>query len=171
LFTDEAIYLQIRLRAAASPNENDLKFVGQWFEGETMGNLPLNGLDSEVWETSSASELVALKPRQADDPLAGFFLKRVFVWWHYCIGRRVQKPVDVEANYFEYNDRRVLKVADCVGSIISSVFLTVSVVVLYFVTSMPARLGILVAFTVLFSLVMTLVTNARKAEVFAGTAA
>lgn len=115
-----------------------------------MGAFPLLGQDSEIWRTSQTSELVALKPREADDPLAAFFLKKAFIWWHHYIGRRLKKPIDIEANYFEYNDRRVLKVADCVGSIISSMLLVVSILVLYFVTSMVARLGIVVAFTVIF---------------------
>lgn len=136
-----------------------------------MGDFPLIGLDSDVWEKTSSSELVALKLRKEDDPLASFFLRKGIIWWHRCLGRRIKNPTDVEANYFEYNDERVLKIADCVGSIISSTLMILSIVVLYSVTSMPARLGIAVTFTVLFSLSLTLVTNARKAEVFAGTAA
>jgi hypothetical protein len=140
----------MQLRGAASPNKSDLKFIKRWFGDKSMGAFPLLGQDSEIWRTSQTSELVALKPREADDPLAAFFLKKAFIWWHHYIGRRLKKPIDIEANYFEYNDRRVLKVADCVGSIISSMLLVVSILVLYFVTSMVARLGIVVAFTVIF---------------------
>ncbi|PMD53448.1 uncharacterized protein K444DRAFT_668062 [Hyaloscypha bicolor E] len=168
---NETLLLQKQLRTGASPNSSDLAFVRRWFIDEKMGDDPLIGQDRELWETSSRSDLITLKPRRSDDPLAAFFLKRVFIWWHHCLGHRVKKPADEEANYFEYRDKNVLRVADCLSSIISSMLLVVSILVLYFVNSMLARLGIVAAFTMLFSLTLTLVTNARKAEVFAGTAA
>lgn len=46
-----------------------------------------------------------------------------------------------------------------------------SIIVLYFVKSMPTRLGLVAAFTALFSIALAIVTQARRTEVFAATAA
>jgi hypothetical protein len=72
---------------------------------------------------------------------------------------------------FEYEDRHVLQFANVLGSIISSALLVGSIMALYFVDNMIVRLGIVAAFTQVFSLVLILATNARKIEVFAATAA
>lgn len=136
-----------------------------------MGDFPLIGQDSTLWEDSSPAKLIALRARRAEDPLGTLFLSRVFLWWHNCIGHRIKKPVDQEARYFEYEDKHVLRVANVIGSIISSALLVGSVMALYFVDNMIVRLGIVAAFTQVFSLVLILATSARKIEVFAATAA
>jgi hypothetical protein len=136
-----------------------------------MGDFPLIGQDSTLWEDSQTSELIALRARRAEDPLGTLFLSRVFLWWHNCIGHRIKKPADEEARYFEYEDEHVLRVANVIGSIISSALLVGSIMALYFVDNMIVRLGIVAAFTQVFSLVLILATSARKIEVFAATAA
>lgn len=136
-----------------------------------MGDFPLMGKDSTLWETSGPSNLIAIRARRAEDPLGTLFLSKIFLWWHNCIGHRIKKPVDEEARYFEYEDRHVLQFANVLGSVISSALLVGSIMALYFVDNMIARLGIVAAFTQVFSLVLILATNARKIEVFAATAA
>jgi hypothetical protein len=44
-------------------------------------------------------------------------------------------------------------------------------VILYFINSMLVRLGVIVAFTILFAAALTLVTQAKRVEVFAATSA
>lgn len=136
-----------------------------------MGNFPLKGQDSTLWKTSAPSDLIAIQPRKADDPLGTWFLSKVFLWWHDLIGHRIKRPVDDEAGYFEYEDKHVLRAANVLGSVVSSGLLVGSIMALYFVNNMLVRLGIVAAFTQVFSLVLILATNARKVEVFAATAA
>jgi hypothetical protein len=45
------------------------------------------------------------------------------------------------------------------------------VVILYEISSMRARLGIMAGFTVVFSLCMAGLTNAKRSDIFAATAA
>lgn len=83
------------------------------------------------------------------------------------------EPTDEEAQdqYFSYSDKKILRAANVVGSVISSALLVGSIVALYFVKDMLVRLGVIAVFTQAFSLVLVLVTRARKVEVFAATAA
>lgn len=154
-----------------SPNKCDIEFLRRWFKDEKMGDFPLRGDDSEVWETSKASGLVALKARKAEDPLSTFFLRRAYLWWHDCIGRRFKRSRTEELEYFHYRDRNILRVANFLSAIISTGLFMAAILTLYFVDHPLARLGIIAGFTTVFSLVLVLATTARKIEVFAATAA
>jgi hypothetical protein len=158
---DEAVLKQTKLQRCESPNPYDLKFLQRWFKDKAMGDYPLVGLDSKVWETSS-QDLLVTKACKGADPLATVFLGRAISWWHQCVGRRIKKPLDEESQYFEYKDKNMLRAANVIGSIISSLLLVGSIVALYFVNDMLVRLGIVAIFTQLFSLTLILVTSARK---------
>lgn len=167
--TDEAVLKQTELHKCDSPNPLDLRFLQRWFKDKSMGDYPLIGPDSDVWG-SPARSLVAVKARKGDDPFAAMFLDHAIRWWHLCVGRRFKKPVDEEAQYFEYKDTHMLRAANILVSVITSLFLVGSIVALYFVKNMLVRLGVVAIFTQMFSLTLILVTSARKVEVFAATA-
>jgi hypothetical protein len=168
---NEAVLRHKEMMEQDSPNKCDVEFLRRWFKDKNMGDYPLVGEDSDLWEASSPSDLVALRARKAEDPLSTFFLRRVYLWWHHCIGYRFKKPRSKEDRYFEYRDRNIRRVANILSSLISSALLIGAIMTLYFVKSAIVRLGIIAAFTTVFSLVLVLATNARKVEVFAGTAA
>jgi hypothetical protein len=46
-----------------------------------------------------------------------------------------------------------------------------SIIILYFISSMAARLAIVTLFTALFALSLALVTGAKRVEIFAATSA
>jgi hypothetical protein len=56
-------------------------------------------------------------------------------------------------------------------AVLSSLLLMLSVVVLYFVGAPGARLGIIGAFTVIFSLGLALFSGVNRNEIFGATAA
>jgi hypothetical protein len=53
----------------------------------------------------------------------------------------------------------------------AAVLLIGSIISFYFVESPPAKLGMIGGFTAAFALCVALTTNARRAEIFAATAA
>lgn len=55
--------------------------------------------------------------------------------------------------------------------IIAAILLTCPIVVLYFVTNPNARLGLVIAFILLFALGLSLSTSANRDSIFAATAA
>lgn len=55
--------------------------------------------------------------------------------------------------------------------LISALFPSISVIVLYFIKSLAVRLWVVLGFSMLFSLVLAVFTNARPIEIFAATAA
>lgn len=167
---DEAVLKQSKLQRCDSPNPLDLQFLQRWFKDKDMGDYPLIGADSNLWNNSSESDLIAIRARKGDDPFATLFLDKVIRWWHGGVGHHFKKPLDVESQYFEYKDKNMLRAANVLISLISTAFLLGSILALYFVSNMLIRLGIIAVLTQLFSLTLVLVTNARKVEVFAATA-
>jgi len=57
-----------------------------------------------------------------------------------------------------------------ITTLISSMLPITSVIILYFVDNIRARLGIVAAFLAVFSLTLALVTEAKRVEIFAATA-
>jgi len=70
-----------------------------------------------------------------------------------------------------YDDHRVEIATNLIGTVFSSLAPLVSIVVLSFVKSSPARLGLVCAFTLLFSICLAVATKSRRVEIFAATAA
>jgi len=69
------------------------------------------------------------------------------------------------------DDSSIYRVTSWLTSIIASLIPIASIVVLYSVGSMKARLGIIAAFNLLISTCLSTFTNAKRSEVFAVTAA
>jgi hypothetical protein len=62
-------------------------------------------------------------------------------------------------------------IVEFLGTVLASVAPMSSIVALYFIQDMTLRLGIVCGFTVAFAAIIKLATRARRAEVFAITAA
>jgi len=80
-------------------------------------------------------------------------------------------PEDPPTEICQYSEKKLLDFLDMIVTVVASLLPISSIVVLYFVSSIVARLGILVAFTAIFSLCLTLVTQAKRVEIFAATSA
>lgn len=70
-----------------------------------------------------------------------------------------------------YNNKKVLRVANIISTVISSALPIASIVALHFITRVVIQLVVVAIFTMSFSLILTLMTNARRVENFAATAA
>jgi hypothetical protein len=82
-----------------------------------------------------------------------------------------EESFDLESNVFLYRDSHFYYIANIVGTLIASLIPIGSIVILYFVTYMPIRLATLSLFTAIFSVALSLVTSAKRVEIFAATAA
>lgn len=71
----------------------------------------------------------------------------------------------------EYSDSRLMAVSNSIGAIFSSLLPTLVILVLYFVKSMLLRIGLMILFTAIFSIALSVFTEAKKVEIFSATAA
>jgi len=79
--------------------------------------------------------------------------------------------IDLESNIFLYRDSHIYRIGTVLGTLLSSLIPIAAIVVLSFVKDMTARLGIVSAFTGIFSVSLSLVTEGKRVEIFAATAA
>jgi hypothetical protein len=138
-----------------------------------MGNLPITSDDREAWSTETEHDLVSVKDTMDADSFTVWVSEWLVPSFHWVIGKHFKESVswDPTSGISWYSDTHVKVVLDVLGTVISSLFPVVSIVALYFVNAMPARLGIVAAFTAVFSLCLALMTRARRVEVFAATTA
>ncbi|KAG4435317.1 hypothetical protein IFR05_009206 [Cadophora sp. M221] len=78
---------------------------------------------------------------------------------------------DIESDIFLYRDSHIYRIATILGTLLSSLIPIAAIIVLSFVKNMTARLGIVSAFTAVFSVSLSLVTEGKRVEIFAATAA
>jgi hypothetical protein len=74
-------------------------------------------------------------------------------------------------NTVHYADSKVTSIAALFGTVIASLLPILAIVVLYVVTDMPKRLGLLAVFTASFSTSLWFLTEGRPIEIFSATAA
>jgi hypothetical protein len=81
------------------------------------------------------------------------------------------KDSHVDDSIALFSMKKVNRAVAILSMVIAAVLLIVSIVTLYVVTNNNVRLGLICGFTILFALSIHLLTNARRAELFASTAA
>lgn len=147
-----------------APSDRTLKAFKKWF---TLTSIPvLWGRDLHLFDDEQ--DLVALAP--VDTDRLNVFLQTHFGWF---FRRKEDKDSESGGDLFYYSPRRI-QTAGAVISIISSAVLLVGAIVCLLLTvdrSIHMRVGIIVLFTCLFALIVGLLTNARRAEIFGSTAA
>ena len=162
---DEAMLLESRILALEAPSPRTMYAFKRWFKSQCVPVLW--GRDQNLFDDER--DLVALAP--TDNDRLNIFLKTYFGW--FFRERDHDQPNGGSGELFYYSESRI-QTAGAIISIICSAVLLVGAIVclLGFVRqSIHVRIGIIVIFTCLFALVVGLMTNARRAEIFGATAA
>jgi hypothetical protein len=163
-------------RCYRKPRHYDLDLMRSCMKDASMPEWYLLGLDSTIWEDETlAHDLVSLNPNDpdADDKLTQWILSYLVEPFHQLIGRHFMKTSSVHgsAHLMEYSDKAIFKFSSVAATVISSVFPVVGVIILFFVKNLLARIGIIAGLTAIFSFCLAIMTEARKVEIFAATAA
>ncbi|KAF2195699.1 hypothetical protein K469DRAFT_649806 [Zopfia rhizophila CBS 207.26] len=170
---NDALLKQAAISRLESPTRHDLEFLRSWFQRPTMGSFPLLGLDRAAWDAENEGDLVALNARQAPDLFTRWFADKVIPKYHDIVGEKIKRPVSEEfgTGIFKYEESTLATIARLATTVVASVLPLCSVVILYIVRDNVLRLGVILILSACFSLALTLMTNARKIEVFAATSA
>ncbi|KAI0154291.1 hypothetical protein GGR57DRAFT_466580 [Xylariaceae sp. FL1272] len=144
------------------PAHTTVERMRKWFLGEAENKQPqLWGRSQKRFE--DVSDLVALKVPANQDRLSLFILN-YFGGFFQADGHHSDSDIVPEQS--------VAKVVAILCSMFSAIVLFGSIISLYFVYNMPyALLGLVGAWTILFALCIGVLTNARRDQVFAATAA
>jgi hypothetical protein len=154
------------------PKDHDLDILRTVLTEKTFPDYLL-GKDSTIWEDKSLShDLLTLNSTGSDDAFTEWIARHVVKPFHDLVGRHIKKPSDeFEGTLTDYSDKVITRVASLTATVISSVFPIVGVIILYFVTDLLAKIGLIAGLTAAFSLSLALVTDARRGEIWAATAA
>lgn len=144
-----------------------------WRAGTQMGNLPITSDDKHSWEQEYEYDLVALDPQSPSDPFSLWTREKLIPHYHWYFGRKLKKSVPwaPDSGVAEYAESGIQLAVNVISTVVSCLCPVLSIVVLYYVQSMNARLGIVAAFTAIFSSSLALLTGAKRVEIFAATSA
>jgi hypothetical protein len=165
--TDEALVLRSQVAVLPKPRERPLSAFRHYLRGSAFLDdegdpIPLiHGRAREFLEQKS--DLVTLTTQTEGDYLSRFLQDH----WHF---RKRKSPDPLDCTTIHKNSHVVRTVA-ALDMILAAMLLIGAIVNLYLVPNPKAKLGLVAMYTMLFASSMALCTNARRAEVFAATAA
>ncbi|KAF2468337.1 uncharacterized protein BDR25DRAFT_335447 [Lindgomyces ingoldianus] len=172
---NHALLQQSMILNLSSPGKWDLHNLQDYLQAPEMGPLALEGEDATIWGSvkdrkSHKPDLVALCPRRREDAFSSWVAESAIVNLFRCGCARFMKPSRIHG-VVGYEDSTIYRITYWITSILASLIPIASIVILYCVYSMRARLGIIAAFNLLVAVCLMGLANAKRAEVFAITAA
>ena len=190
LFEDDAVLKEAALAKLERPRQYDLDFLRSWFRRPGMGAFPLLGLDRDAWDAKTESDLIAINPRATPDIFSKWFTESFIPRYHQVFGEKFRvcvrrKPVtrdeanveqkelpgNIGTGIYHYKESSLESCLGILATVMASLLPICSVVALYLIQSNGLRLGMIAIFSACFSLALAIMTNTRRIEVFAATAA
>ena len=158
----DALLRQSNVLKLEDPSSRSKDALTGWF----VHHRPLIGHSYDIIDSAIAeSDLVALHTPPDQDRLTIFLQNYA---GYYFSGKKSDQHWE-GINYFP--DKTVHLVVSVVGIFITATLLIGAIVALYFAANEGLKLGLIALFTTIFAAGIGLLTNARKAEVYAATAA
>ena len=153
------------------PRKHDLEVLRQCITDVNTSDYLL-GKEQEAWtDPAKVSDLVAISPVERFDPLTQWLADTFLAVYHRLLGHKHKTASDPDAELYTYDDDHIRFPIAALSTALASALPVVAIVVLYFVTSMGWRLGIVAFFTRTFSLALSIITQATRTENFGATAA
>ncbi|KAL8652115.1 MAG: hypothetical protein Q9226_004399 [Calogaya cf. arnoldii] len=159
---DEALVLESRVLTLSAPTPRSLALFKRWYLHHPLPVLW--GRDKDLFRNEQ--DLVALAPIETDR--LNIFLQKYLGWF-----LKEKRQSSTEEDLFYFPARRVHRAGAVISIFLSAVLLIGAIVCLVNIDPKDTilRVGMIVLFTCLFAAVVGLLTNARRAEIFASTAA
>jgi hypothetical protein len=168
---DAAVEQNTAILKANPPKPQDLRLLSACLQDPSLNDYLL-GEDNEIWHNEKyGKDLSVLYAAPEEDVLLKGLSTTLLSLYHRVCGHRFKKPVDEEAGLYEYSNSRIFRISSILATAISPLLLVLAIVVLWVVTNMAARLGIVAGFTAAFAIILRLVTEAKKTEIFMATSA
>ncbi|KAI1115612.1 hypothetical protein F5Y14DRAFT_117319 [Nemania sp. NC0429] len=152
----EALTLQSKVVHLQAPSQRVLGALKQMFGHD---GYPI--LDGQAREYLEADDLIALKS-PTSDPLSNYLRKARAV--------RAHNSTEGLPRIGRFEEQQITRWVNLATILVATVFLVGPILALYFAPNPPARLALLAIFTVGFAGSVSLITSARRAEIFLGTA-
>ncbi|KAI0467136.1 hypothetical protein F4859DRAFT_518350 [Xylaria cf. heliscus] len=156
----EAILLQSDMARLQTPSQRVLGAVKKMFNHGGFA-----ALEGQAREYLDAKDLIALKS-PTTDPLSNYLRRRTAT----ATEDKTGIPIEGVPRIGRFDEHRVIRWVNMITVMVATVLLIGPILVLYFVKSPPGRLVLIAVFTAGFAGSVAIITNARRAEIFFGTA-
>ncbi|PMD36443.1 hypothetical protein L207DRAFT_636434 [Hyaloscypha variabilis F] len=158
----DALIAQETILKMMKPHRRTVEAFQSWMEGEADGRgVPvITGLSAN--RLLDASDLIALHPPVDQDWLTRF-VRRYF--------RILFVEGKIEGSLAHFSETRISYAVAVLSILLAAILLVGSIVNLYLVQDNLKRLGLVGVYTAVFAASVGILSNARRAELFASTAA
>ncbi|KAI9807353.1 MAG: hypothetical protein M1833_000096 [Piccolia ochrophora] len=156
----KAVLLQQKMLDLQQPGRRATNTFLKWWQNKR----PLIGRQNELFV--DRADLITLKPATEEDRMSRFLRDHFGVF--------LRQAHDIPASWgpiHYFPEETISSIVTVISILLAAVLLIGAIASLYFVKAPNARLGMIAGFTSLFAASVGGLTNARKAEVFAATAA
>lgn len=180
---DKALVQQIKIVATEHPSMHDLRYIQNYLESSEMDEF-LTGKDANVWGSvdapdDRAPDLLSLLPRHNEDFFSRWMTgSAVEKLLRLSQGRRRASTTATASpstahrnNLVGVKDDIVLRCTFVFVTMLASGLPILAIVILYSVKSLTTRLGLIAVFNMLLSLSLATFTSAKRADIFAVSAA
>ena len=157
------ILRQSRILDLARPRDRVVTVLRKWFRRNKIPTL----FEEDAKLFNDIQDLIALHPAQAQDRLSWFLCQFGYFFRYKDRGDIPESWGDIQ--YFP--ETRVAKSVKIISTLVATALLVGAITSLYFVKPLGIKLGLLCLYTILFAASLSLLTNARQAEVFGASAA
>jgi hypothetical protein len=160
----EMLVLQSQLARLSNPRQRAVSAFREFLDGADEDGKPIPLISGRArFFLDEDDDLITLaKPIEED------YLSRSLLNYWLFKKRKTTDPFDRTAIF---KKSHVVRTVSAIGMVLAAALLIGAIVTLYLVPKPKAKLGSVAAFTMLFALSLAMCTNARRAEVFAATAA
>lgn len=174
ILADEALLLVSQIHGLRKPLDADLAFLREWLERPDGGDFFLKNMEAQPWNQSDPADLVVLFSSSFNnDHFARYMSDKMVPWYHRRFGHKSKKPSpkSESGGVWEYKGEWFVILGNVICMLLSSLVPSATILGLYFVRSMGARLAVITAMSFIFSVVMTVIVQGRRVDVFAATTA
>ncbi|KAH0844383.1 hypothetical protein AYO21_00851 [Fonsecaea monophora] len=150
-------------------------------EPDGCGELFLTAHEYETWDEENIKDLTSVAGLYTDrDALSRFIDKMVKSVYHKHIGHKLHDPLSVteawagagkHKHIINYPDSYITNAIDTLSTILASVLPTIAAVGIYLLDDSMTRMAVIIACTLLFSTVVSLVAKPKRAECFVASSA
>jgi hypothetical protein len=158
------LVLQSQVARLSSPRQGTISAFREFLDGidENGQPIPLISGRAKLFLDEEDDLLTLAKPIEED------YLSHMLLDHWLFKKRTTTDPFDRTAIF---KKSHVVRTVAAISMVFAATLLIGAIVTLYFVPEPKAKLGLVAAFTMSFALTLEMCTNARRAEVFAATAA
>jgi hypothetical protein len=171
---DRALLRTARINSLHRPRKDNLELRRQWYDEESGGDQFLYGVEAGIFcDSSIEADMLTLDDNiGSKDALANFLSEKVVPFYHRFVGYKLHRSMAEKAfeRTWEYRPETLVHVGNAICMLLSAVIPASSILVLFSVKSMAARLVAISMMSLVFSFLMNIIAQ-RRADVFMSTTA